>query len=116
MNVLDVLENTLVLENPEEESDLVKTANRFGINPDNIKQIEKNRTGPKWQTTLLSRNSWYLIMYMSNITRFKGRDASDVRYKLDRWYKLLVEQAQAGDPISIFLGNASSIASIYVVN
>ena len=42
MKVLDVLENTLVLENPEEESDLVKTAKRFGINPDNIKQIEKN--------------------------------------------------------------------------
>ena len=41
MKVLDVLENTLVLENPEEESDLVKTAKRFGINPDNIKQIEK---------------------------------------------------------------------------
>ena len=116
MKVLDVLENTLVLENPEEESDLVKTAKRFGINPDNIKQIEKNRTGPKWQTTLLSRNSWYLIMYMSNITRFNNRDKSDVRYKLDRWYKLLVEQAQAGDPISIFIGNASSIASIYVVN
>tara|TARA_B100001057_G_scaffold70097_1_gene64022 strand:- start:480 stop:1784 length:1305 start_codon:yes stop_codon:yes gene_type:complete len=116
MKVLDVLEDTLVLENPEEESDLEKAAKRFGISPDNMDQIEKSKTGTKWQTTLLSRNSWYLIMYMSNITRFKGRDASDVKYKLDRWYKLLVEQVQPGEPISIFIRDASSVASVYVEN
>lgn len=117
MKVLDVLEDTLVLENPEEESDIERAAKRFGVNPDNIQQIGKNKTETKnWQTRLLSDHSWYLIMYMSNISRFKGRDASDVKYKLDTWYKLLVTTAQPDEPISFFIRDASSVASIYVTN
>ena len=67
MRVLEVLEETLVLENPESTDDEIKKLQRFGISADNIDDYKKKSTLTKnWQTTL-SKDACSILHYLTAI-------------------------------------------------
>ena len=117
MRVLEVLEETLVLENPESTDDEIKKLQRFGISADNIDDYKKKSTLTKnWQTTSFSKDAWFLIFALSNSNRYAETRIGIIKKNFDYWYKKLVEQPKPDYSITFWLQQALALAKLQLVS